>query len=199
MTVANAALLLLLVMDPFGNVPLFLSALKPVPRGRWRVVVARECLVALGILLLFLFFGRTLLAVMGISEPSLSVAGGILLFLIALRMVFPSPKHGGEEVPDGEPFIVPLATPLVAGPGAIATVILLGSGEPGSWPLWLAAVVLAWAASSAVLMMSAPIARVLGSRGLIAVERLMGMLTVAIAVEMTLGGVSKFMSQATGT
>ena len=192
MSVASATLLLLLIMDPFGNIPLFLSALRPVPRERWRRVLVREMLVALGILLIFLFFGRTLLAVMGISQPSLNVAGGILLFLIALRMVFPSGKHAHEEV-EGEPFIVPLATPLVAGPAAIATVILLGSGSPDQWPRWLAAVTLAWAISSAVLLLSGPIARLLGTRGLIAVERLMGMLTVAIAVEMTLNGIRTFL------
>ena len=193
MSVASAALLLFLIMDPFGNVPLFLSALKNVPQERWLRVIAREVIIALAILLIFLFGGRTLLNVMGISQPSLSIAGGILLFLIALRMVFPSPKHGEEDL-TGEPFIVPLAIPLVAGPSAIAIVILIGSGDPGEWPLWLAAVVIAWTVTAAILLASGPIARLLGNKGLVALERLMGMLTVAISVEMTLGGLRAFIT-----
>ena len=197
MSVLSAALLLFLIMDGFGNVPLFLSALKQVPPKRWRLVIARELLFALAVLLLFLFTGRTLLNVMHISQPSLSVAGGIVLFLLAIRMVFPSPKHGEEDL-TAEPFLVPLAIPLVAGPAAIATVILIGSEDPGEWPSWLAAVVLAWAGTAAILMMSGPISRLLGTRGLIAIERLMGMLTVAISVEMTLSGIAAFIATARG-
>ncbi len=193
MSVLSAALLLFLIMDGFGNVPLFLSALKQVPPKRWKLVIARELLFALAVLLLFLFAGRTLLDVMHISQPSLSVAGGIVLFLLALRMVFPSPKHAEEDL-TSEPFLVPLAIPLVAGPAAIATVILIGSGDAGQWPRWLAAVVLAWAATAAILMMSGPISRIVGARGLIAIERLMGMLTVAISVEMTLTGIADFIA-----
>ena len=187
----SAALLLFLIMDGFGNVPLFLSALRDVPAQRWRVVIGRELLVALGVLLVFLFGGRPLLAAMGVSQPALGVAGGIVLFLLGLRMVFPSVQHGQEEEMGGEPFIVPLAIPLVAGPAAIATVILIGS-QGGRWWEWVAAVVLAWAGTAAILMMSRPVARVLGRRGLVATERLMGMLTIAISVEMTLTGVADF-------
>ena len=202
MSVASAALLLFLIMDGFGNIPLFLSALKHVDPARWTRVIIRELLFALLVLLLFLFGGRTLLAVMHISQPALSVAGGILLFLLALRMVFPSPKHGEEDL-GGEPFIVPLAVPLVAGPSGIATVILIGSGNPSEWPKWLAAVILAWGATASILLMSTPISRMLGTRGLVAVERLMGMLTVAIAVQLTLSGIATFVrdtmqSQAVG-
>ena len=193
MSVLSAALLLFLIMDGFGNVPLFLSALKQVPPQRWRRVIARELLFALAVLLIFLFAGRGLLDVMHISQPSLSVAGGIVLFLLALRMVFPSPKHAEEDL-TSEPFLVPLAIPLVAGPAAIATVILIGSGDAGQWPRWLAAVTLAWAATAAILMMSGPISRIVGARGLIAIERLMGMLTVAISVEMTLTGIADFIA-----
>ena len=193
MTVASATLLLFLIMDPFGNVPLFLTALKHVPPKRWRIVLARELLIALAVLVLFLFFGQALLDLMQVSQSSLRIAGGILLFLIALRMVFPRSGQGEEDL-EGEPFIVPLAVPLVAGPSAIATVILIGNNDGASLPAWLLAVVLAWAAAASILLLSGPISRMLGTKGLIAVERLMGMLTVAIAVEMTLSGIVDFIA-----
>lgn len=194
MEIVSPAVLLFLIMDPFGNIPLFLSALRHVPNHRWRRVLTRELLIALAVLVLFLFAGKTLLEVMQISESSLRIAGGILLFLIALRMVFPRSGQGGEEEPAGEPFIVPLAVPLVAGPSAIATVILIGNGDGAKWPMWLLAVFIAWAAAASILLLAGPISKLLGHRGLIAAERLMGMLTVAISVEMTLGGLREFMN-----
>ena len=193
MTVISSAILLFLIMDPFGNIPMFLTALRDVsPERRGRIII-RELLVALAVLLLFLFGGRQLLELMHISEPSLTIAGGNLLFLIALRMVFPTSKHGGEEI-SGEPFIVPLAIPFVAGPSALATVIVIGSGEPGQWPQWVMAVLLAWLATAVILMLSTRFARYLGERGLIAIERLMGMLLVAISVEMFLTGLQAFLA-----
>lgn len=193
MSILSSALLLFLIIDPFGNIPVFVSALKDVaPQRRPRIVV-RELLIALAVLLFFLFAGRYLLAVMHISEPSLTVAGGILLFLIALRMVFPSPRGTFDEQIAGEPFIVPLAIPFVAGPSAMATVLLIGSGDAERWPEWVAAVVLAWLAAAIMLLLGSKLAEFLGQRGLIAMERLMGMLLVAISVEMFLTGVSKFL------
>jgi small neutral amino acid transporter SnatA (MarC family) len=133
---------------------------------------------------------------MHISEPSLTIAGGIILFLIALRMVFPTSGQGAGEEVRGEPFIVPLAIPYVAGPSAMAAVILIGSGEPGEWPQWLMALALAWLGTAVVLVLGTKLARFLGERGLVAIERLMGMLLVAISVEMFLGGVRTFLAQA---
>ena len=189
MSLFSAFVLLFFVMDAFGNIPLFLAALAPVASGRRRRVVARELGIALAVLVAFLFAGPQILHGLGISQASLSIAGGIILFLIALRMIFPQ-QHGtmAEEPVDAEPFIVPLAIPFVAGPSAMATVMLLVSREPGRWAEWLAALVLAWAATAAILLLAPRLARVLGRRGLIAIERLMGMVLTALAVEMVVTG-----------
>lgn len=195
MTVVSSAILLFLIMDPFGNIPMFLSALKDVDPARRSRIIIRELLIALGVLVVFLFGGEALLDLMHISQPSLTIAGGILLFLIALRMVFPISKHAGGEEIGGEPFVVPLAIPYVAGPSAMAAVIVIGSGEPGEWPQWLAALLLAWLGTAAILLLSTKLARFLGERGLVAIERLMGMLLVAISVEMFLGGLRTFLAQ----
>ncbi|MDX1420913.1 MAG: MarC family protein [Rubricoccaceae bacterium] len=191
MTFVSAFVLLFLVMDPVGNVPMFLAALRPVASERRRRVVARELLIALGVLLLFFFAGPYLLRLLGISEPALTIAGGIILFLIALRMIFPSHGTLAEEV-EGEPFVVPLAIPFVAGPSAMAAVMLLVSGDPGRWPVWLGALVGAWGASAGILLLANRLSHALGQRGLVAIERLMGMVLTAIAVEMFMRGVSAF-------
>jgi MarC family membrane protein len=193
MTVISSAILLFLIMDPFGNIPMFLSALKDVDPARRSRIIIRELLIALAVLVVFLFGGKALLNLMHISQPSLTIAGGILLFLIALRMVFPTSKHSGEEI-SGEPLVVPLAIPYVAGPSAMAAVIVIGSGEPGEWPQWLAAVLLAWLGTAAILLLSTRLAGFLGERGLVAIERLMGMLLVAISVQMFLDGFSTFLA-----
>jgi len=191
MTIFSAAILLFFVMDPIGNIPLFLAALGPVDPARRARVVGRELFIAYALLVGFLFAGRPLLAALHISEPALTVAGGIVLFLIAIRMTFPA-AHGplGERV-EGEPFVVPLAVPYVAGPSALATVLLLTSREPGRTQEWFAAVSIAWVASAVILLCSARLARVLGEKGITAVERLMGMVLVASAVQMFLDGVRK--------
>ncbi|CAN5119501.1 MarC family protein [soil metagenome] len=195
MTLLSAALLLFLVMDPFGNVPLFLSVLQPVAPERRRRVIARELLIALAFLLLFLFGGRYLLDAIDISEATLTVAGGVILFLIALRMVFPA--AGGSfaadvEGAEDEPLLVPLAIPFVAGPSALAAVLFIMSSDPTRWPEWLAAVVLAWGVTCAVLLLSVDLARILKRRGLVAIERLMGMVLTAIATKMVLTGIGDF-------
>lgn len=191
MSILSAAILLFLVMDPVGNVPFFITSLRDVEPARHTRVVARELLIALGVLVLFLFAGPIALRAIHISEQSLSVAGGIILFLIALRMVFPPPKDGAVMV-HGEPFIVPLAIPFVAGPSAMATVMMMASQEPGRRLEWLVALVIAWLLSSAILLLAPRLKDVLGERGLIAMERLMGMVLVAVAVEMIMSGVARY-------
>lgn len=188
MTVASAAFLLFLVMDPLGNVPLFLVSLKSVPPDRQTRVVAREVVIAYGVLVLFLFAGHYLLRLLQISGPAVTIAGGTILFLIALRMVFPSPDWTLHEAVEGEPFIVPLAIPYLAGPSALATVALLMSREPHRWAEWLLAVTVAWLGSAAILMAGSHLRRYLGQRGLIALERLMGMVLVTVAVQMFVQG-----------
>ncbi len=194
MSVLSAAALLFVVIDPIGNVPMFLSTLRQVDPARRDRIIVRELLIALAVLLVFLFAGGFLLRLLHISQPSLSISGGVVLFLIALRMIFPTaePRESGAAV---DPFIVPLAVPYLAGPSAIATVMLLSTREPHRWPEWLLAVCAAWFASAVILYHSAALSRVLGERGLIAVERLFGLLLTAVAVQMTLNGIRAFLAE----
>lgn len=193
MTLLSAAVLLFFVMDPLGNVPLFLSALKNVEPARQRVVILRELVIALVILIAFLFGGRFLLNVLHVSAEALTIAGGVILMLIALRMIFPSSEATLREQVQGEPFIVPLAVPYTAGPSMMATELLFMSREPHRWPVWLGAVVIAWLASAVILYFAAGLRRVLGERGLIAMERLMGMLLITVATEMLLSGIAEYL------
>jgi len=188
MSFVSAALLLFLVMDPLGNILLFVGALQNVPPARRARVVARELVIAYAVLVLFLFTGEHLMNWLGISNQALSIAGGIVLFLIALRMVFPSAEHSLAEQVSGEPLIVPLAIPYVAGPSTLATLMLMMSREPSRWPTWLGALTLAWVVSAAILVLGGRLSRFLGKRGLLALERLMGLLLVALAVEMFIEG-----------
>jgi multiple antibiotic resistance protein len=194
-SVISAAVLLFLVMDPLGNTPMFVSALKNVAPERQRAVILREMLIALVALLLFLLLGGQMLRLLGLSEPALGVAGGVILMLIALRMVFPSREHGLEEDFEAEPFIVPLAIPYVAGPSALATVLLLMSREPGRWMEWVLAILLAWGACVPIMLACGYLRKLLGQRGLTAVERLMGLVLVTIAVEMLMTGAAQFLAQ----
>jgi multiple antibiotic resistance protein len=191
LTLASAFILLFLVIDPLGNIPFYLSALKTVDPARHRVVVIRELLIALFIMVVFLFAGRPLLGVLGISQPALTISGGVVLFLIAIRMVFPDAPRAQDQ-PFGEPFIVPLAIPYVAGPSVLATEMLLMSRDPARWSTWLTALVLAWLATALILMLGQRLGRVLGDRGMIAIERLMGMVLVAVAVQMFLTGLDEY-------
>ena len=185
----SSAILLFFILDPFGLIPVFASVLSKVPPERRTLVLVRELLVALLILLLFFFAGGYILGALHVSQQALTIAGAIILFLIAMPMIFPSIKLSFESEGAGEPLIVPLATPMLAGPSAIA-MVMLKSGSPGAWHLQtLAAVVLAWLATAIVLVLGMRIAERVGKRALIAVERLMGMLLVAISVEMFLGGI----------
>lgn len=193
MTTLSATLLLFFVMDPLGNVPVFLAALRRVPPERHRRVIARELLIALAVMMGFLFAGRGLLTVMRLSGESLTVAGGVILLLIALRMIFPAAEHSLREEVEGEPFIVPLAIPYTAGPSALTTLLILTSREPARWLEWLAALLLAWVAAGLILTFADRFSRVLGARGLVALERLMGMLLVTVAVEMLLGGMRQYL------
>lgn len=183
----TATFTLILVMDPLGNVPLFVSLVKSIPEERRNKVLIREFLIALLIMGVFLLAGDAFLGVFGLSSESLSIAGGIVLFIIALRMIFP--VRGGimGKLPDGEPFIVPMAIPCIAGPSTLATLLLFGS-EPGQLPTLSLAAMVAWTFTSVILFFCTQLHRVLGERALIAMERLMGMLLVALSVQMLLDG-----------
>jgi multiple antibiotic resistance protein len=193
MDIFSAVITLVLVMDPLGNVPPFLSVLKTVAPQRRRLVLLREILIAYGVLLVFLLIGGALLRFLGLQPEAVSIAGGIVLFLIALRMIFPDRRSGAADPIEGEPFVVPLAIPLVAGPSALATLLLLQSAPGTTTPELAIAVTLAWGLSAVILLSSTSLYRVLGERGLIAMERLMGMLLVMVAVQMLLNGIRTFM------
>jgi MarC family membrane protein len=191
----SAGVLLLLVIDPFGNVPVVVAALGAAEARRRRRIVLRECVIAYAILLAFMLGGRTFLEWLQLSEESLSIAGGIILFLIALRMVFRHPEGLFGDLPGAEPFIVPLAVPSIAGPSALATVMLMASRDPLHLAEWVAALSVAMAVTTIVLLGAPYLTRVLGERGMIAAERLMGLVLTALAVQMLLNGIRAFVSQ----
>ena len=175
-------------MDPFGNVPVFLSVLKGVPPQRRQKVMIRELLIALIVLLLFLLAGPQSLKTLHISEPSLRIAGGIILFLIAIKMVFGKLGDMFRSPLEEEPFIVPLAIPCLAGPSAIATVTLLTGQEPHRWHEWVVSLLLAWILTSIILLSSARLDQVLREKGMNALQQLMGLILTALAVEMFIQG-----------
>jgi len=188
----SAVILLTLVTDPFGNMPLVNAMLGGVAENRRRIVIARECLIAYGLLLAFMFGGQPLLAVMHLSQTSLSIAGGVILFMIAIRMVFAKLDGTFGEKAGGEPFIVPLATPLIAGPSALATVMLMASRDPGQVGMWAAAITVTMLVTTVVLLAGTKLHRWLGDHAMHAIERLMGLILTAIAVEMLLAGIREF-------
>lgn len=192
-TFLSAFILLLLVLDPCGSLPVFISILSVVaPERRTRVAV-REVAIAFVVLLVFMVSGQGFLTLMRLSERSLEVAGGVILIIIAIRMIFGS---GGEIYgADGgkrEPFIFPLAVPLLAGPSAMATVLLLASRQPEHLVEWIVALTAALGVSGVVLLAADRIRRVLGSQMVSAIEKLMGLVLTAVAVEMILAGLKRY-------
>ena len=185
---------LILVMDPFGNIPLFITALKRVPQERRTKVLLRELMIALLIMMLFLFAGAKMLAWLGIAKYSLGVSGGIVLFIMSIKLVFNS--LGDEQTQlnqkDEEPFVVPLAIPLIAGPASLSMLLILSAGAPSKVFYLFIAVLIASFLNGVVLLLSFPISNILGRRGLIALERLTGLIMVLISVNMMMGGISEF-------
>lgn len=187
----SAIVLLVLVTDPFGNVPLVVAAMQKVPRERRLKIIVRECAIAYVLLLAFLFGGRAFLDLMHLSETSLVLAGGIILFMIAIRMVFSPPDSVfGDSGTSGhaEPFIVPLAIPAIAGPSALATVMLMASRTPDQLPMLVLAITVAMVVMLVVLALSDPIQRVIGDQGVLAMTRLMGLVLTALSIEMLVSG-----------
>jgi MarC family membrane protein len=189
----SAFILLLLVLDPFGSLPIFISVMNGVAPARRTAVALRELGIAFAALLAFMLGGQGFLTVMRLSERSLEVAGGVILLIIAIRMIF----SGGGEIyatdgSDREPFIFPLAVPLLAGPSAMATVLLLASHQPGRLLEWTGALTAAMAVSGAVLLLAERIRGLLGDSMVAAIEKLMGLVLTAIAVEMILGGLKRY-------
>lgn len=199
MKLYSAAIMLFLIMDPLGNIPLFLSTLRHLSSERRRKIIIRELVIAYGVMMLFLFFGQGMLDALQLKQESISIAGGIILFLIALKMIFPpeaEKRERAEEAEVAEPFIVPLAIPLVAGPSLLAALLLLVSREPNRMLEWWGAMTVAWGASVAILLSSSALHRLLRERGLVALERLMGMTLVTMSVQMFLNGLAEYLARA---
>ena len=192
-------------MDPFGNIPLFLSALKDFNPSRRKFIILRESVFAFIVLVFFLFFGKYILTGLNITQPALSISGGIILFLIAIRMIFPGKRgFGSPNAPDDEsedddggleePVFVPLAIPMLAGPSAMAFVILSSSQYPDQHLVLLLALFISSAVSSVVLVLSDYLRKILGNQALRAIERLMGMILTTMAVQMLLTGISDYLA-----
>lgn len=189
----SAFILLLLVLDPLGSLPIFVSIMKTVPKERRARVAGREVGIAALALLAFMFFGDVFLQVMHLSERSLEVAGGVILLIIAIKMIFGASGESAYGLEPGrEPFIFPLAVPLLAGPSAMATVLLLASRQPERIWDWIAALLAAMWVSGLTLLMADRIRRLLGDSVISAIEKLMGLVLTAIAVEMVLAGLKRY-------
>jgi len=194
MSLFSIAFSLFLLMDSVGNIPFFITFLKGVDPKRHNIIIFRELLIALGIIIIFAFIGEALMDFLHVRNDTVQIAGGIILFLICLKMIFPPAKNPNENMPhDSEPFIVPLAVPLIAGPAVLAAVMIYARQENNALVM-VGAILLAWAISLLVLLTSSFLKRTLGWRGIVAIERLMGLILTLIAIQMFLSGVSAFMS-----
>lgn len=189
----SIAFSLFLLMDSIGNIPLFISFLKGVDPQRQRYVITREMLIALFIIILFNFIGTGLMRFLNVTHDTLQIAGGVILFLLCLKMIFPPPHEPYDAVKhqDTEPLIVPLAIPLIAGPAVLAAVIIYSHQETNSLVM-IGAISIAWTASLLILLVSSYLKNLLGWRGIMAMERLMGLVMTLVAVQMFLSGISSF-------
>jgi multiple antibiotic resistance protein len=192
MDLLSAAILLAIIMDPVGNIPVFHALLAAYPRQRRLAIIGRELLFAYAVLVVFLIGGDAVLHFLGLEQPALGIAGGVVLFVIALRMVYPNDAEPVRASPDEEPFIVPLAIPMIAGPSALAAVLLLVSREPTGFWTWLGALTAAWCFSATILLASSLLMEKLGARTLRALQRLTGMLLIMMAVQMLMDGVTAY-------
>ena len=191
-TFSSILILFFLVMDPLGNLPVFITTLENLPPKRYGAVVLRESLIALGVLLLFFFCGGKILEFFHISTASLELSGGIILFLIAIKLIFSTPAEQMQRQnnPAHEPFIVPLAIPLFAGPGSMSTAILLG-GKSGSLFAEALALICAWSICTLILLSGRYAGKFLGTKVLAAMESLMGLLLTTMALEMIISGIKQ--------
>ena len=194
MNFLSATVLLFIIMDPLGNIPVFHALLNRYPRAHRMRIIAREMLAAYVVLVGFLVAGEAILRYLGLKQPALGIAGGVVLFVIAIRMVFP--ELGGmpkAEEAEEEPFVVPLAVPMVAGPSAVAAILLLVSREPEAFWTWWGAVTVAWAMTAVILLGSGLLMEMLGRRTLRAPVRLTGMLLIMMAVQMFMDAVTGYL------
>ncbi len=192
MKIFEIAFPLFLIMDPLGNLPVCLSMLKEFSPQRQRRILLRELLFALGIIILFMYLGAGLMKVLNIHQSTLRIAGGVILFIISMKMIFPKPESNGTEA-EKDPFIVPIAVPLFAGPSLLAAVMVYGSRDNADMSV-LTGVMAAWAATFIIMMTGPTLARLLGRRGLRACERLMGLILILLAVQMLEDGIAFYIN-----
>ena len=196
MTLINLAIILFLIMDPVGNISSFLHSMRDIPPKRRQMIIIREMLIALAAMIAFNYLGEFIFSILKVSETALRLASGAILFLVALKILFPSPDSLRANLPAGEPFVTPLAIPLIAGPALLATIMLFAHLEPSQLSM-LGAILLAWAAAAAVLLSGARLQKLLGSNGLMACERLMAMILIMLAIQRFLEGVQQFAKNCT--
>lgn len=190
----SATILLFLIMDPIGNLPIFMSILKDLDPKRRQIIIIREMLIALLLMLTFLFVGEHILLFLNLHTETVSISGGIVLFLIAIKMIFPDQEGNSSGFSnDEEPFLVPLAIPLVAGPSVLATLLLLSHQYPNHIDFLIIALIIAWGFSMIILMLSNFLSHLLGNKGISALERLMGLLLVMISTQMLLDGIQSYL------
>jgi MarC family membrane protein len=198
-TFLSATILLIVITDPLGNIPLFISNMRKVKKERRFKVIVRECAIAFAVLLFFMLFGRQMLSLLRLSEETLKIAGGIILFLIALNMIFPGTGVAvGQDGTTDEPFIVPIAIPLVSGPSAMVTSMLIAGADPSRMLEWIAALAVTIAVTFVVFFASDKIREALGGQVISAIEKLMGLVLTAMSIEMLLSGVATYIRQFRG-
>ncbi|QCI17256.1 YhgN family NAAT transporter [Buchnera aphidicola (Aphis helianthi)] len=186
--IISTTILLILIMDPLGNLPIFMTILKNLDAKRRRIVVIREMIIALIVMLLFLFIGENILSVLNLKTETVSISGGIILFLIAIKMIFPSEDNNGVSSNE-EPFLVPLAIPLVAGPSLLATLMLLSHKYSNHMSYLVGSLLIAWCFTIIILLLSGCFLKLFGSKGVNALERLMGLILIMLATQMFLDGI----------
>ncbi len=190
-SIISTAIVLTFILDPFGNVPILLAILKDVEKARHRKIIAREMIFGLIILLFFLFLGQNFLDIFHLETTSVRIAGGLIFFIIALNLIFPR-KNGSLFASTGEPFIVPIALPMVAGPSALATLLVLSNQHENHIGGLTASLAIAWGITATVMFSAPFLLRILRKKGLTAVEKLMGMLLLIMSVQMLLDGIREY-------
>lgn len=191
MALLQLTVVLFLIMDPIGNIPSFRTLLKSIPKTKQKHIIIREMLIALGTMLVFNFLGEMIFSILNVSETALRLTSGAILFLVAIKILFPSVDSLRANLPAGEPFITPLAIPLIAGPSLLATIMLFAHLESNPFTM-LGAIFIAWIAAIAILLSSAPLQRIIGDNGLMACERLMGMILILLSIQRFLEGMQQF-------
>lgn len=193
MTIFSISLVLFLIMDPIGNISCFLKMVEGMDPKKQRLILLREMLIALLVMVIFNYIGEGIYDLLQISDPAVRLSSGVILFLIAVQILFPNLTGIRENLPKEEPFIIPFAIPLIAGPSVLATIMLYAHMEQ-SQPVMLISILCAWLAALLVLIASKPLYKVMGDNGLMACEKLMGMVLVLLAIQRFLDGVEQYVA-----